>query len=764
MTPQGNIADLVRNLGVEALKRELEAMGLPPRGVRARCPFPGCAHKGRDRDFDAQLYGGAHPRIFCFACQTSGDIVDLIMLHRGGSRADAIAGLTANGLPPPRPDLRLVKPTPAPIDEPDKLSPAEVRRIWEAMALEDEAGQEYLRGRGLEEAVELGVLRFATEEHPNSKVKSLARRRYRVAALISDVVGNHRGIQVRMVGEPTGRTPKVLSVTGSSTRGFFGRPELIEDSPIIAVTEGIADTAAVSAWARERPGVCVVGTGGKGRIPHLAEALNEAGVDVAGKYFLLCVQNDRPRNESRKYFLQLAQQLKRMGAHPVFFNPPDEYKDVAELLQHQPDLEWPPAALQRAILPEPGGDIVEERAVVPAGAAVAVPARITAELYAQNFTTLCALLDDPVTRESVFGRDGELSWCEMRQAPRFEGRPLVDTDYLAIRLGLETQTRSTDGKPLKFSLDDITQAVTLIARRKTVHPVREWLTGLQWDGHHRLDVELPQLLGHPPGSFEGVLLRRWCIAAVARAMTPGCKVDTVLILIGRQGSGKSRFFETLGGEWFTSDKVLVDDRDSKLVMRRAWIIEWAELDAMRRARDQEAIKAFISQRVDQFRPPYGREVIEVPRSSILGGTTNDRSFLHDPTGSRRFFSVEVLQPIDIAWLQAHREQLFAEALARFRRGEQWWLTPEEDAELADRNTDFESSDTWADAISDWLADNSFVTSVTTSQLLAQAIGKDLDMHTRHDEMRVSAILKRLGWRGPRRQREGSTVRRVYDRP
>jgi putative DNA primase/helicase len=206
--------------------------------------------------------------------------------------------------------------------------------------------------------------------------------------------------------------------------------------------------------------------------------------------------------------------------------------------------------------------------------------------------------------------------------------------------------------------------------------------------------------------------------------------------------------------------VNVGDKDGKLVMRRAWIVEWAELDAMRRARDQEAIKAFLSARVDMFRKPYGRDVIEAPRHCVVVGTTNNREFLHDTTGNRRFWPVEVQGLIDIDWVKANREQLCAEALDRYRKGEQWWLTEIEDQELASVNAEHEAGDVWGDPIADYL--HGYREFVTTGEILKEALGKEIEHHSNQDEKRVATILRSLGWVLQRKRFDG-TCRRVYVR-
>ncbi len=772
-----DIPELLRHHGMEALEREAEAAGLSPRNRRIRCPFKGCAHKGPERERDAQLYAGGHPRIHCFACEHQGDLLDLLEATRGFTRQDAISYLGGQPVLARPPQLHVVPGE----EEPDKLKPAEVQRLWGAMATEDAAGEAYLEKRGLSEAQRLALVRFATEVHSDKRVSSMARRGYRAAALLTDVTGNPRGIQVRLAREVRGDEPKILSVRGSATsRAFFGQPQLIEALAVVCVAEGMADTLAVATWVEGRPGVCVVGAPGKSALPRLAKELEAAAIPVEGKLFILFPQNDRPKNESRREFVRLRQLLVARGARTVLVNTHEEYKDVAAWRQAHPEAEWPPEEVRRTHRPEPGDERpAEDRVVLPPGLAVAIPAEVRTERFAQDFTTLCALLDDPMHREAIMGR-GELTWCEMTWRVRHAGREVTERDLATIRLGLEAQGRSTDGKPLKFSKEDIADALTLIASRRPVHPVRDWLKGLRWDERERVETDLPQALGHAAGSFAGRLLARWMLSAVARAIEPGCKVDTVLVLVGAQGDRKSTFFEILGGQWFTDTAVHVGDKDGKLVMRRTWIIEWGELESMKRARDQESLKAFLSARVDLFRKPYGRDVVEAPRHSVIVGTTNPEEYLADPTGSRRFWTIRVPGRIDFPWVRANRELLWAETVARYLaanfcelclpqlphdrcESHRWYLTDDEDALRAEMNAAHEEQHPWHEIIRDWLDDHLILPHVTPEQVLVEAVGKEFKEIRNGDQQAVGRILRKLGWTRSRRSIAG-TMRWAYVKP
>lgn len=644
-------------------------------------------------------------------------------------------------------------------DAAGKLTPQGAQLVWDMLVLGDEDGQAFLETTGL--PWEAQPRRFASPAAVDEGIASLARRGYRIAGLLKDVDGQPRGVQLLLTRPARTTEAEAMPVKGSLLgRAFFGAPEKLREAPFVAVAEGLLDTHALAAWAE---GQVVVGAAGMGFLKSLAGELDAAAIDCRGKLFALFAHNDAPHHRSRRQHVELKQRLVALGARVVVVQPPPEFASVTAWRKAKPDMPWPPPEVARALSPEPGDETpLEDRQVAAPGCAVAIPARVTKDGYAQDFTTLCALLDDASVRESA-GLRGELGWCEMSWRVLVGKTALSEVDLSAVRLGLEA-INGTNGKSLRFSEDDVAKAMGLLARRRSVHPVRDWLRSVKWDGVKRLEDGLPQALGHHVGSFEAAVLRRWMVSAVARAIRPGCKVDTVLVLVGPQGAYKSTFFEALAGEWFTDAPVRTDDKDGKLVMRRAWVVEWAELDSMRRARDQESVKAFLSARVDLFRKPYGREVVEAPRHCVIVGTTNNREFLHDSTGNRRFWPVGA-QLLDVSWVREHREQLWAEAVALFDAGEQWWLTREEEDQLCVVHKEHEAQHPWFDVIADWLEENRFLQEVTTAQVLSQAVGmKDARDFKTADEKDVVTVLRQLGWSGPLRRKQGTAMRRVYVRP
>ena len=224
----------------------------------------------------------------------------------------------------------------------------------------------------------------------------------------------------------------------------------------------------------------------------------------------------------------------------------------------------------------------------------------------------------------------------------------------------------------------VSRSVGAVAREITVHPVRDHLGALAWDGVPRIETWACRYLGAEDTAFNRSVGALWLISAVARIFRPGVKADHMLVLEGPQGARKSTALKILAGEdWFTDELPDLGSKDAAMHMQGVWIIEIAELDAIGKA-EVSRIKAFLTRTTDRFRPPYGRYTIEVPRQCVFAGTVNPDTYLRDETGNRRFWPVRC-GTIDIDALARDRDQLWAEAVARFRAGAIWWLeTPELD--------------------------------------------------------------------------------------
>lgn len=225
--------------------------------------------------------------------------------------------------------------------------------------------------------------------------------------------------------------------------------------------------------------------------------------------------------------------------------------------------------------------------------------------------------------------------------------------------------------------DAARDAIDLIATRNAYHPVRDYLSGLSWDGVERLDTWLIDYAGAQDTSLNRAIGRKFLCAAVKRAFEPGCKFDAMLLLEGKQGAGKSSLCAALcrDAEWF-SDQAKVGAEAKEVIEQTAgsWIIEMPELDGLTR-RDAGRVKSFITTTKDKARGAYASYTAEVPRQFVLIGTTNDAAFLTDMTGNRRWWIVSTGK-CDPVGVKAIRNQLWAEAVAAEASENIWLDDPE----------------------------------------------------------------------------------------
>ena len=288
---------------------------------------------------------------------------------------------------------------------------------------------------------------------------------------------------------------------------------------------------------------------------------------------------------------------------------------------------------------------------------------------------------------------------DTRKGPVPEGgEPWRDADNAGLRWYMETAWHLT-GK------DKIQDALDLVREKNSFDPVRDYLTGLVWDGVERLDTMLVRWMGAEDNRYVRAVTRKWMCAAVARAMNPGCKFDNMLVLVGPQGIGKSNLAFALSRGWFTDSLGRMDSsKDSYERLAGVWIAEVAELAAAKKA-EVEDIKNFISKREDTFRRAYARENGVYKRRCVFYGTTNDVEFLRDRTGARRFWPVEVtgFNHGVLHGLEDEVDQLWAEAVVRWREGEVLWLDNEDEWALSREAQESHTAvDEWVDEIQTYL--------------------------------------------------------------
>jgi virulence-associated protein E len=371
---------------------------------------------------------------------------------------------------------------------------------------------------------------------------------------------------------------------------------------------------------------------------------------------------------------------------------------------------------------------------------------------------LLALREDPAW-------EGVLAYDEMqatvllcKPVPRFgqqpqqsnrstHPRPIRDDDVILVQEWLQIAGLPSVGK-------DVTHdAVDVHARECGFHPVRDYLTRLEWDGVERLETWLCHYLGAEDTPYTKAIGRMFMVGTVARILRPGCKMDYMLVLEGRQNLRKSTACSILGGEWFSdSMPENVASKDAAQHLRGKWVLEVAEMHALSKS-ETTALKAFITRQVEKYRPSYGRKEVVEPRQCVFIGTTNKAQYLKDETGGRRFWPVKVAltRPIDSDLLAETRDQLFAEAVHRYQAGEHWWpddqferqhIQPEQEARF--------EADAWEEAITDYLADKA---NVTLLEVARTAIGIDTPKLGTADQRRIAAILERLNWERGKKDRQ-----------
>jgi predicted P-loop ATPase len=288
----------------------------------------------------------------------------------------------------------------------------------------------------------------------------------------------------------------------------------------------------------------------------------------------------------------------------------------------------------------------------------------------------------------------------------------------------------------------VTEAVEVIARENGFHPPRRWLRGLVWDGIPRIDDWMFDFLSVAKTEYSIRVARWFLMGMVARVMKPGVKFDYCLVLEGTQGRMKSSALAALGGEWFGDTDINLDNKDSMSALRGKWLYEFQEMGSLAR-HEASKQKSFISRQVDEFRPVYGRREIRCPRQVVFAGSTNDWEWNKDPTGGRRFWPAPVDHDVDIEGLKAAREQLFAEALVRFEKGERYWPTSAEQREFFDpEQLKREQQDSLVDALHDWVFEQYKEFSIAMAGM--DGLKMDASKLTRDIQTRIGISLRKLG--------------------
>lgn len=357
------------------------------------------------------------------------------------------------------------------------------------------------------------------------------------------------------------------------------------------------------------------------------------------------------------------------------------------------------------------------------------------------YNAVLAIQHDPHWR-GVFGFDEMLQTSVRRDG----SKPLEDPDYVEALHWMHEHGLETMG------IEAARMAVEHCARKHRFHPLRDYLTNLEWDGEGRLTEWLARYVGTTADNYHASIGYWFLLSMVARVMQPGCKCDYMMVLEGPQGIRKSEVCAILGGEYFsdTLPDLSGDQVRVSMHIRGKWLIEVAELHAFSRV-ELTRLKSFLTTKVEQYTPKFARKEVYEPRQGVLMGTTNKDTWSRDETGARRFWPV-VCGTIDAEALRANRNQLFAEAMHEFRIGRQWHPDPDFELKVIKPIQDARyEGDAWEDPIQVFLASR---LRTTVMEVAKDCLGFQTANLQARDQQRIVAILRQAKW-GQQRGAKGT---------
>lgn len=383
----------------------------------------------------------------------------------------------------------------------------------------------------------------------------------------------------------------------------------------------------------------------------------------------------------------------------------------------------------------------------------------------KSIASCCRVIRDHDLLETILG-PGDLRWNELSGEAEFDGIAINDQLVIRFREVAErtvfgtTQTKKK--KVVEFSHETVWHSFIRCAVESSFHPVREYLDSLVCHPTRTVIDDVAREALHLPDGLSLLIWRKFLISAVARVYDPGCKVDTVPVFIGPGRYRKSTLLRTLASDqWFTDTRMdLANQTRALMQLSGVWIAEWSEMTAMRSARDANQVKDFLSSQTDRFVPMYSRNLERRPRQMVIAGTTNQRDFLTDETGNRRFWPLDITAPIDVEMVSDMRDELWAEAVQEYKCGTPWHLDEAAEELLIEVHREYEDHDGWDPKISEWcLGKDDF----RMHELLTGALGIPIGQQGSGEQRRAARCLIRAGWKLVRVRRETSNPVRIWVR-
>lgn len=294
---------------------------------------------------------------------------------------------------------------------------------------------------------------------------------------------------------------------------------------------------------------------------------------------------------------------------------------------------------------------------------------------------------------------------------------------------------------------DIRAAIEVAAHQNRYHPVVDYLRALPScpDPAAVLDGLAARVLGGT-GEMDDAFLRKTLIGAVRRVLAPGTKVDTMLVLYGQQGARKSTFVKELfGRSWSTDSMPDLKGRDASIQLEGHWCVEFSEVDILLKTHEKQVVKGFLSREDDRFRDVGVRDKCRRPRQTVFVGTTNEDTFLDDSTGNRRYWPIHVGERIDLEYLRAHRDEIWAAALACADADEPHFLDPIGERSARSARKSYEVEDPWHETVADYCRGQE---TVRAEEIFRRRIAAGdegaLAKWDRKAQARLTSTLQRLG--------------------
>lgn len=377
------------------------------------------------------------------------------------------------------------------------------------------------------------------------------------------------------------------------------------------------------------------------------------------------------------------------------------------------------------------------------------------------------IFENDLRWKGVFAKNlftGSIDILKQPPIPQIEVGELDDPDVSMIHVWIE------ENYDIVIQDAAMRKALINVSAKNQYHPVKDYLNELpKWDGQPRSYHWLRESLGAAkavPDNYLKAVGSLFLIGAVRRIMDSpeATKVDNMLVFEGLQGDGKSTLIEALFFPWHGDTPLPLGDKDAYINIRGCWGYEMAEMDSFNKATVTTA-KSFLSSHTDNYRPPFGTKNMKYPRQTVLIGSVNHSEYLTDSSGNRRYWPIWA-DRVNIEWLRLNREQLWAEALHRYKQGEKHWVNTKKEPELAAlikyEQTLREHPDAWEAQLFIWMEGGGCTKPhYSTVDILLDVLKMDIRSVNKSHEMKLSNAMGKLEWTRGRKRVKGYEVPKPY---